>query len=223
MADIDLIPESYRQQYQLKAWFKRYAVYFLAVSTGLAVIYIALAFNTANLREDLDELQLKNNIALNKKQQFQQLLGEKNHLQQELDLLNGLRSGISIEKIFIAIDRVFKNDSIWFTHWQYSRSESRLTNNDSLNDSSADSVYFMIVSDQKKNLQEKWQINTRLNINGGALNHAALSDFIRRLIEQPEINNVRIIRTEQFIQNRHKLIRFIIEVFINSAAVKNNE
>lgn len=215
MADIDLIPDSYRQQYQFKKWFKRYAAFVITASLCLVAVYIALLFKTTVLKDNLEDLQLKNNIAMNKKQQYQQQFQERKQLQQQLDLLNGLRSGISIQNIFMAMDRVFKNDNIWFTHWKYSRSENRIINNDS----TVDSVYFLVVSDIEKKQPEKWRIISRLNINGAALNHATLSDFIRRLIEQPEIQNVRIVRTEQFIHNQHKLIRFIIDVSVNTVAV----
>lgn len=217
MVDIDLIPEKYRSQSRFKKWFKQYVIYLLMVLLLLAGSYIWLLLETSRINEELKELQLKNNIAMQKKKQYEEQVKYKTELQQQLKLLNGLRSGVSVLQIFQTLDRVFKDDSVWFTRWKYTRSEYLLTDNSSVN-----AVYFMVITDKEKKQQEKWGIKINMNINGAALDYAALSDFVSRLIKQPEILNVRVVRTEQLIQNHKKLVQFIIDVLINTNPVTNN-
>jgi hypothetical protein len=57
-----------------------------------------------------------------------------------------------------------------------------------------------------------------MTIKGQARDHSALSGFVRRLFVQPEIDDVRILRTNLSRSNRADAVDFELAVVINTGA-----
>ena len=57
-------------------------------------------------------------------------------------------------------------------------------------------------------------IETEMKIDGEALDHAALSEFVSSLVDQPEIKSVRVVRTETVHFNQQPLVRFSLDVLV---------
>jgi hypothetical protein len=56
-----------------------------------------------------------------------------------------------------------------------------------------------------------------MTIKGQAKDHAALSRFVRKLFEQPEIQDVRILNTSRLSDER--IVNFDLAVTVNSGSV----
>ena len=62
--------------------------------------------------------------------------------------------------------------------------------------------------------KEAWLIETQMKIDGEALDHAALSGFVSRLVSQAAIHSVRVVRTETVVVQQRPLVRFSLDVVV---------
>ena len=114
-------------------------------------------------------------------------------LDDEWNLLQGLRSGAVAEDLFVIIDAALPGDDVWFTRWSFARAGVIAPPNVK----TVNSGYFIVVpAGQRPEAQPSWQVRTHMDINGEARNHAALSRFVRGLFAQPQIQDVKVNRTQ---------------------------
>jgi hypothetical protein len=77
--------------------------------------------------------------------------------------------------------------------------------------------YFIVIAaDNRNNQEETWKIETKMTIQGQALDHVAMSKFVLNLTQQPEIENVRIVSSRQTEVNRIKLVDFSLEIVVSA-------
>ena len=80
--------------------------------------------------------------------------------------------------------------------------------------------YFIVVpAGEGRKKAETWRIDTHMTIRGEARDHAALSRFVRRLVDQPEIQDARVIRTAARTQSGTRVVSFEMAVIVHSGAV----
>lgn len=193
MKSIDLIPADYRQRLARMRWLRITLVFCVAVIVACVSASLGLMRVTKSVVQTNTEIRLK--AALNKQQreQMEVLSGQISVLDQELLLLKGLRSGASGEDLFRIVDRALPGSDVWFLDWRFRRAgvfipEPARTVN---------TGYFIVVpAGEPKNEQMAWQVKTHMQINGQARDHAALSRFVRGLFEQPEVQDVKLDRTQ---------------------------
>ena len=138
------------------------------------------------------------------------LNAEQENLQDQLHLLRGLRSGTAATNLFRIIDEALVEDELWFRHWDFRRA--------GVTDATGQAVetgYFLVVPDDGQE-QESWQVETHMTITGQSQDHATLSEFVTRLLSRPEIEDVRIRRTELHRYDARNLVDFDLAVVINS-------
>ena len=77
--------------------------------------------------------------------------------------------------------------------------------------------YFIVVPAGSSTRQEEtWKIETQMNIQGQALDHSAMSEFVLNLTLQPEIENVRIVNTSlRKSNNETKLVDFSLDIIVS--------
>ncbi len=215
MADVNLIPAAFSRQLLLRQWLKQSGVSLLVLTVLVTGTFFWLRFETDRLNQQSTQLQSQQEISMQQRSNLDNLSRRRTDLQQQLDLLAGLRSGVTAEQMFITMDRAVTNDKIWFTNWYFRRAGTpikKITHE-------VHTGYFVVITDREKNTEETWQIETQMKIEGGALDHAALSSFVSRLIDQPEIQSVRVVRTEQILRNQNKLVKFSLEVIVSMSVV----
>ena len=64
--------------------------------------------------------------------------------------------------------------------------------------------------------KEAWQILTHMEVSGQATDHEALSSFVRRVLRQPQIGDVRILNTQQQVDRDKTVVDFKLVIMVNS-------
>jgi len=213
MADIDLIPNEYRLWLWQLRWLKGFGIALVLLVLIYGIGYGVTVTGLKSTQSEMAKLQKEKAISTMQREKLQRLDEEKIEMERQWTLLNGLRGGTTVQDILKVTDRAFNSNDLWFTDWQFARTgvvvdkkERRL-----------DSGYFIIVPKNKKDPEgEAWEIQTHLKISGQALNHAALSGFVSRLLQQPQISNVRILQTSLRKSSVGSLVAFELAVMVGS-------
>ena len=213
MSDIDLIPQAYRTWLWQARWIRRSAL-LLGGLTGLLILSsIALGVATANAKSRVEALQLKQAFTTQQRADMERLGVEKSELEQQFHLLSGLRSGAAAGDMFLTIDRALTSDDVWFLEWQFRR--AGVIAGDDVR--TVNTGYFIVVPDGAEQLAaNELRVQTHMTIRGQARDHSALSGFVRRLFAQPEIDDVRILRTALNSGRQTSIVDFELAVVLNT-------
>jgi cell division protein FtsB len=213
MAELDLIPPDYRNQLRQRAMLRQYAIAFAVlniVTLAFGGLFTQLA-RQAN--ERVEELQSQSAITEQQQAQLEQLSTEQTEYERRWSLLRGLRAGAAIEDIFEIVDKALVNDNLWFVNWSFRRAgvvvdgETR----------GIETGYFVIVpADQRSSEVPDWQVETHMTLEGRALDHQALSTFVRSLFEQPDIKDVSVQRTSLTEYANGRVVSFDLTIVLNS-------
>jgi len=213
MSDIDLIPQAYRTWLWQARWIKRSALLLGGLAGLLIVSSMALGVATANAKSRVEALQQRQAVTAQQRADMERLGVEKSELEQQFHLLSGLRSGAAAGDMFVTIDRALTSDDVWFLEWQFRRAgvmageDVRTVN----------TGYFIVVPDGAEQLAaDELRVQTHMTIRGQARDHSALSGFVRRLFAQPEIDDVRILRTALNSGRQTSIVNFELAVVLNT-------
>ena len=192
MADIDLIPTDYRNLIWLKSKIKLLGVSIASMLAITAMVFMVMQFTTSKLNGKINALQKQQEITTHLHAEIARLNENKQNLEHQLAVLNSLRSGAAAPEMFTTIDRAMSDGDVWFESWEFRRAGSTVTQKEA----TSSNVYFIIPSaDKDETTDTAWKIETHMTIKGQAKDHSALSLFVRRLYNQPEIHNVKILNT----------------------------
>jgi len=216
MNEIDLFPEDLRRRLLFTRWFKLTAFALVAVSLLFVAAFVALREANAKIDAEIGLFQSQREITNANRRQLEQLNQQKKDLQQQLDLLSGLRSGASAEQMFVMIDRSLPGPEVWLTNWKFRRAGTPVEETQR----AVNTGYFIVVpaGSERNKKEETWKIETHMNIQGQALDHVAMSKFVLNLTQQPEIENVRIVSSKQTDVNRHKVVEFSLDIIVSARA-----
>ncbi|MCP4299264.1 MAG: PilN domain-containing protein [Gammaproteobacteria bacterium] len=213
MADLDLIPQDYRNQLKQRAMLRQYLIAFAAlniVTLAFGGVFTQLS-RQASAR--VEELQSQSAITEQQQAQLEQLSTQQTEYEQRWSLLRGLRAGAAVEDIFKIVDKALVNDDLWFVDWSFRRAgvvvdgETR----------GIETGYFVIVpADQQSSEIPEWQVETHMTLEGRALDHQALSTFVRSLFEQPDIKDVSVQRTSLTDYANGRVVSFDLTIVLNS-------
>jgi cell division protein FtsB len=213
MADLDLIPPDYRNQLKQRAMLRQYLIVFAAlniVTLAFGGVFVQLS-RQASAR--VEELQSQSAITEQQQAQLEQLSTQQTEYERRWSLLRGLRAGAAIEDIFKIVDQALVNDDLWFVNWSFRRAgvvvdgETR----------GIETGYFVIVpADQQSSEIPDWQVETHMTLEGRALDHQALSTFVRSLFEQPDIKDVSVQRTSLTNYANGRVVSFDLTIVLNS-------
>ena len=213
MHELDLIPASYKERLKIKRWCRQFGLAFVSVLVILFGLKFAIANKTMALTSKIEVLQKEKQTSIEQQQKYNDLVTKETKLTKELEILNGLRGGPSAKQILLAVDRVMQDD-VWFTQWSYHRA-GEIT---PVQPATVQTGYFIVIPEGASGSpnQQTWKLNTHMEINGQALNHSSLSGFIRNLIKQPEIEDVKVINTSLRSDINSQVVEFNLVVIINN-------
>jgi len=214
MHEIDLIPQSYRDSRARAVWLKLSVGTLAFLMVGTATARIWLSYAVEGVETNVARLQAEQTITTRQRDELAARTQERTSYQEQLHLLKGLRSGTAATNLFRIIDETLVHDELWFTDWTFRR--AGVTNAEG---QSVETGYFIVVSDEAQQ-NETWQVETHMTIAGQARDHAALSEFVTRLLNRHEIENVRIRRTELQRYSTHSIVGFELAVVINSQVLE---
>ena len=213
MSDIDLIPNSFRNSLLINRWLRQSGAVLMVTTLLVMGSWLWLRAETTNVEDELKTLQSQQEISTQQRSDLESLIERKQDLQQQLDLLAGLRSGVVAQQMFITMDRALTTDDVWFSNWRFRRAGTPTKETPD----EKSTGYFVVITDKENQKEETWKIETHMTIQGGAIDHAALSRFVSSLIDRPEIQSVRVVRSELVRQSSRRQVNFTLEIVVSSS------
>jgi hypothetical protein len=214
MAEIDLIPSDYRNRVVIFDWLRRLIVALVVFMLLGVVIYVVLEVANKRLGEDVESLQNRQKSIAMDRDALREISEKRDHFQRQWEMLKNLRDSKAAEKMFVIVDRAISAGDVWFLSWEFQRSDTFV---EFLPDSPGEDYFVVLSGNKDDGTGEALQINTHMTIKGQASDHSALSKFVRRLYEQPEVKDVRILNTS--LMNAAKVVNFDMIVTVNSELV----
>jgi hypothetical protein len=214
MAEIDLIPSDYRNRVVIFDWLRRLIVALVVFMLLGVVIYVVLEVANKRLGEDVESLQNRQKSIAMDRDALREISEKRDHFQRQWEMLKNLRDSKAAEKMFVIVDRAISAGDVWFLSWEFQRSDTFV---EFLPDSPGEDYFVVLSGNKDDGTGEALQINTHMTIKGQASDHSALSKFVRRLYEQPEVKDVRILNTS--LMNSAKVVNFDMIVTVNSELV----
>jgi hypothetical protein len=215
MRDIDLIPIEFRAWTLFLRRVKVFGIFTLLLMFVIVASYVVLKQQKDEAHARVDALQNRKDISTRQRNELQKLITVKEDLQNQLTLLSGLRAGSSAMEMFQAIDQAIIDEQLWFLSWKYRRAGSVVK----ASEQTKNTGYFIVLPKGEKTAEtEAWQIKTHMTIRGEALDHSALSDFVMRLINQPQISDVRVLNTISKRRDDVRLVGFELAVTVAGRA-----
>ena len=213
MRELDLIPASYKERLKIKKICRMFGFGFVLVLIFLFVLKFIFSFKIREYNAEIESLQKEKLLFSEQSQLYNDLLIEENKLSKYLEILKGLRGGPPVKQIMLAIDRVINAD-IWFTRWSFHRI-GEITESPQ-NDIQTGYIIIIPREASASSQQQTWKLSTHMEISGQAKDHSSLSRFIERLINQPEIQDVKVINTNARDYTAGQVVSFNIVVTINN-------
>ncbi len=213
MAELDLIPEDYRDRLKRRAALRRYVIVFAVLNVAVFAAGGVFAELAAHASARISELKSQSAITEQQQTQLEQLTSKQREYEQRWSLLRGLRAGAAVEDIFRIIDRAMVDNDVWFENWSFRRAgvvvdgETR----------GVETGYFVVVpaAGQPADTAD-WQVETHMVLEGRALDHQALSTFVRALFEQPDIKDVSVQKTALTNYANGRVVSFDLTIVLNS-------
>ena len=212
MADIDLIPSDYRFQVWLRRSALRFGLALGALSLAASATYFGLVLATSRVQAEVDALQARQLVTTQQRAELTELEETKRSYEQQLALLQGLRSGAAAQAMFETVDRALV-DGVWFLDWEFRRAGAVVEEQPK----TVATGYFIVVpAGEGRPAEETWKIETHMAIRGQAQDYSALSNFVRGLLDQPEIHSVRVLESTLLPGTTGAVVQFRLAVVVNS-------
>ncbi len=213
MNEIDLIPTDYRNQIARRIWTKRLTMFMGILLLFNTSAFAAFQYKTWQVESDINELQKQQAITTQQHNELAQLQEENTGLMKKWQLLKGLRTGVAAESMFETIDRALPGNDLWFSRWEFQRA-GIVTGK---TPKTVNTGYFIVVpSDEATTSDEAMRVQTHMKIVGQARDHSALSQFVKRLFQQPQIEDVRVVKTSLRRYTTMNVVDFDLAIVINT-------
>lgn len=213
MGELDLIPLDYRNQLKQRSMLHQFLIAFAIMNIVILASGALFTQLTRQSTARIEGLQSQSAITDQQQAQLEQLSTQQSEYERRWSLLRGLRAGAAVEDIFRIIDQALVDDDLWFVDWSFRRAgvvvdgETR----------GIETGYFVIVApDEQSGEVPAWQVETHMVLEGRAVDHQALSTFVRSLFEQPDIKDVSVQRTSLSDYANGRIVSFDLTIVLNS-------
>lgn len=213
MAELDLIPQDYRNRINQRTMARKYIIAIVIVNIAILASSGLFAQLSSQSKARAQELQSQSAITEQQQMQLEELSAQQSEYEKRWSLLRGLRAGAAVEEIFKIIDEALVNDDLWFVNWSFRRAgvvvdgETR----------GIETGYFLIVPAEERSSEiPEWQVETHMTLEGQARDHQALSTFVRSLFEQTDIKDVSVQKTSLTDYASGRVVSFNLTVVLNS-------
>lgn len=211
MADFDLIPPDFHHLLWFKAKIRHFAVALGGLLLLVVATYAGMHWATQNNAAAIAQLQSKKNVTDHQRLELSQLVSNQALMQGQLDFLRGLQGGVPARQMFHSIDRSIDPGRVWLQQIEYRR-EGRAVNPGE----NTLPVGSLLVQPLQETAQSGgWTIESRMKLRGQATDHVALSNFVDRLYQQGEVQDVRIVSTS--LAREAGIVEFDLVVLVNNA------
>lgn len=214
MAEIDLIPGRYRRSLLVRSWARILAISCATLIAALGVGKVGLVHKIREQEQDVQRLIIAKEAVQERTARLEKLRGEESSMEQRLAILSQLRGGVAARQMFLVVDRAL-DGNVWFTSWKFRREGEFVKNDPDL----VNTGYFIVVpKGSKKETERAWRMRAHMEIHAQAVDHSALAGFVQRLLEQPEIEDVRILDTQVRRYTSVQVVGFELAVILNTQA-----
>lgn len=213
---MDLIPQDYRRyllQLRLLHLWGLVILVYLALSV---VITVGLKYAADQYQREIKVLEERKAISSHQRNILRDLEQDRNQLHEKHKVLEKLRGGALAKDMFVNIDRALSGKDVWFKNWTFVRAGSKTSEPAR----GVNTGYFIVIPEAEranKKKQDAWQIQTHMEMEGQAVDHEALSNFVRRALQQPQIGDVRILNTQKHTYADKTVVDFRLIITVNSA------
>ncbi len=215
-SEMDLIPQDYRDRLRISRVVKRFTFSVAGLLLLSVLVFAALEVAISENSRAIQALEKKKAITSQQRLVLESLQGQHQSMVAKLAVLERLRGGAVAQEMFVAIDRALDGESVWFTSWSFLRAGSAAPREPQ----TVNTGYFIVIPQgQGSDSLPAWQIKTHMEIKGQARDHAALSEFVRRLLDQSQIGDVRVLNTRQRKHKQATVVDFELAVVVNSNRV----
>jgi hypothetical protein len=183
MREIDLIPPEHQQWRHLKRWLERCALTLAAIVLGMALGRAAMAWRLASERPALEQSRQAEQHAAAQRARLVELEARKVELDSRLAALREMQANSGWELALRSIDAA-SGPRVWLDRLAFGRvapDAAAATPN-----ATAEARHVMTAVAPAPQLVE---------VKGHAMDHAAVTEFMRRLTEQPGVRGVRLVDT----------------------------
>ncbi|UVW28734.1 hypothetical protein [Massilia sp. H6] len=191
MADIDMIPRSYRESVRVRRTLTAYgaalALLVLAGGGTAAVLRWRLAVETPRLEQarassaQLAALRAQLDLAQQRK----------DALLADVGVLAAMRGTKEIATLARVLEEA-RDDDVWFGRMRFSRTREQLP---ALPGAPAPDIVLARSPAQAgvPDTQQAWRLGSHIEIDGEALDHPAMTAFLARVTAKPALQNVRFL------------------------------
>ena len=212
MSEIDLVPGYYRRLQRLRTTFRRVAVICVLALLCVGGARAGLVQGIEYKERELARLRTVRTGLLSQKARIKKLEADRARMERELEILEQLRGGTAAKQTLFAVDRALNGD-VWFLSWTFHRAGEWV-------DEPPQTVhtgYFIIVPPEKGDETERtWRLRSHMEIRAQATSHSALASFVRDLVDQPEIEDVRVVNTRVHRYTSSQVVSFELAVVIKN-------
>lgn len=210
MANMNLIPDDYRQEVHLRRMVRNFIVICVLILCCVGIARASLSYLIWRESALVVQLEQQEQVSQQNITATEQYRQKKLVTEQQLDALSKLRGGDLMTVFLVAIDNAHK-EGIWFDSLRFIRRDN--TNNHA---SPANAVQ------PATDLSQSLELDYGAEIIGHALNHSVLADFMRQLGAQQCFADLRLIDTATRNYTTNQVIDFNIDLQINKNMKKNN-
>jgi len=212
---MDLIPADYKRYLQQLHLMQRWGFVMLVYVALASLITLGLKYTSNQYQKEVVVLERKKAMTSHQRGILQELEKDRVQLSEKRQRLEKLRGGALAEDMFVNIDRAFNGKNIWFKRWKFIRAGSQTSEAPE----AVNTGYFIVIPESEranKKEIEAWKIQTHMEVSGQATDHQALSSFVRRVLQQPQIGDVRILNSQKHISEDKTVVDFRLVITVNS-------
>jgi len=217
MRDVDLIPADYRRVVRFVQRAKVAGVSIVIAVVALIAGHRSLQSAGEQERRAIASLQARQSATTQQRLELERLQEQRMRLERRLALLAAVRGGPTAESMLATIDHALAADGVWFTNWRFRRAGAEV-------DHVAEAVhtgYFVVLPPDAEHPEAKeWRVETHMEIKGQARDHSALSAFVSRLYDRPEIEDAKVLGTSVRPSGDGAIVDFDLDVVVAGNAAR---
>lgn len=208
MSEIDLIPGDFKQAMRRFRELKVAATILLLGVLLSAVMSYSVGKIADRIEQDRAQLAQQRAVSEQQGNELTELSGIRDSLLSQRDTLGQLRGGAAVTDLMLTIDKALPSNEVWFNDWKFHRAG---VNSE---DEASSNGYFIVLDGDT----DPTKVRTEMSISGQAVDHDALSRFVRQLFAQPEVRDVRVQETTVRRYPTHRIIDFRLSVTLQTKA-----
>lgn len=217
MADIDMIPRSYRDSVRVQQALRGYGlalgILLLAGVAGTALLHWRLAVATPQL----EQLRVRTADAEALRARLAAAAARQGALEQDVQALAALRGTGSIAGLAGALDGAL-NDKVWFDTLRFARTEELLRAPLPSPLPAGALTTRAATGPGAPAGPQTWRVARHVEIAGQALDHAAVTTFLGALSTSPVLADVRFVKSTAAPGEGVELVAFSVTGNVNARA-----